>query len=35
MSYHAADVPTNVDLRNPNPCAQCGVPLIARRGRSI
>ncbi len=29
MSYHAEDVPTNVDLRNPNPCAQCGAPLIA------
>ncbi len=31
MRYHPVDAITNPVLRNPNPCAQCGEPLIAAR----
>jgi ribosomal protein L37AE/L43A len=31
MRYHAVDGMTNATLRKPNPCAQCGEPLIAAR----
>jgi hypothetical protein len=29
MRYHPLEVSTNAGLRKPNPCAQCGEPLIA------
>ncbi|SRR6266516_2454657 len=31
MRYHAVDANTDTVLCNPNPCAQCGEPLIAAR----
>ena len=31
MRYQAMDAITNTVLRKPNPCAQCGEPLIAAR----
>jgi len=31
MNYHAVDAIGDTVLRKPNPCAQCGEPLIAAR----